>query len=66
VNTAGSHATFAMSHNQQLRPDDEDAMSPADWLADSEVAVTDSHPSPLSRRAGFDAVLDAWRPINAR
>jgi hypothetical protein len=41
------HAPFAMSLNQLPRPDDEDGMSPAEWLADSEVAVTDSHPRNL-------------------
>jgi len=50
-----------VSDKHELRPDDEDGMSPADWLADSEVAVTDPLPEPYCCPASR---LRACRPTS--
>jgi hypothetical protein len=53
-----------MSDDQELRPDDEDGMSPAEWLADIEVAVVERHrhDTGASRVPGS---TDADEPVGA-
>ena len=50
-----------MSDRQELRPDDEDCMSPAEWLADIEVAVMEprQHDTRASTAPGSVEAADA-------
>jgi hypothetical protein len=60
----GNEAGLVMSDRQELRPDDEDGMSPAEWLADIEVAVTEPprHDTGASRAPGS---IEADEPVRA-
>jgi hypothetical protein len=53
-----------MSDRRELQPDDEDGMSPAEWLADIEVAVVERHRHDTGA-SRFPGSTEADEPVGA-